>query len=575
MLTRRATFLIAAFTLLLVVSILNRMEALSLLSLSALIWIGFEWCFFRASLFAANQFESVVTRTVNGSGDDWHTIVTEQPFKVVLEGKLPTGSYGFRFLIRDTTPDTFEIIEGQNFAVVDCGSINQFRLAYEMKTSICGQSQFTGVLMEVSDHWGFFKADYFKPVHQKLTVLPFLIRPQTTTSVLKRNNLQQHVGRHRHRKSGISSELLGIRDYQPGDPPRTIAWKPTARLGKVMTCEFESEVPIRSTIIVDLAAYQFQGRPGPSAADRAIVASSSIAKLLLADRDPVAAVLMTSSGMRRIKHGGGERQLGKLLQYFMASSNPNPPLHKYTISLLVEVIFDNCVARFPELFDELFNTGPFRRSFLGLRHGRKNRVRGMLALVLEHLLKLEPGYLVRMQYDDQLMGNACLQYADKFGVLANSTTIAIDADGYSQMDWRFERQRVTKLAADALMDARSRAQDNELFVVVTPEPIDAMGVEILENSVRAAVASNHRVIFVAPQPPKLNSDVLDSNAGRILKQADKPFEAMSRKTPFSEAINRVGATFSRLDNPALMQLVAMEIGILQSGKRRGKVLRAR
>ena len=45
--------------------------------------------------------------------------------------------------------------------------------------------------------------------------------------------------------------MLDLRDYLPGDPPKTIAWKVSARRDRLITKEFESEVPVRCTLFVD------------------------------------------------------------------------------------------------------------------------------------------------------------------------------------------------------------------------------------------------------------------------------------------------------------------------------------
>src|SRR5207302_354096 len=58
-------------------------------------------------------------------------------------------------------------------------------------------------------------------------------------------------GMHRLYRPGSGSELLDLRDYQPGDPPRTIAWKVSARRDKLITKELEREVPVRCTLLLD------------------------------------------------------------------------------------------------------------------------------------------------------------------------------------------------------------------------------------------------------------------------------------------------------------------------------------
>ena len=355
MLTVRSSLILAASTCMLVLSIMYRHEPLSLFSLAFLVWIWMEWMCFQCVKFGSKQVLMGCTRSIDGNAERRVTMVADREFKIRVSGQLSRGSRGYRILIQDTVPDTFEIAVGKPFQVIDSGRCREWGFEYSTTTPICGQVSFPGLQVEFSDYWGLFRAEQFVALNQESTVLPYLIRPQTTVSVLKHNNLQRHIGHHRHKSSGVSSELQGIRDYRVGDPPRTIAWKPTARLGKFMTCEFENEVPIRSTLLVDLAAYQFQGRPGSSAADRAITSSAAIAKLLLADRDPVAAILLKSESAQRIDHGSGERQLTRLLQYLLVASNPNPPLEHFWIDDLVQLVFDNCSRRFPQLFNEQYN----------------------------------------------------------------------------------------------------------------------------------------------------------------------------------------------------------------------------
>ena len=70
----------------------------------------------------------------------------------------------------------------------------------------------------------------------------------------KRHNLLLPPGIHRFRQPGSGSELLDLRDYLPGDPPKTIAWKVSARRDRLITKEFESEVPVRCTLFVDTSS---------------------------------------------------------------------------------------------------------------------------------------------------------------------------------------------------------------------------------------------------------------------------------------------------------------------------------
>ncbi|QEG24360.1 DUF58 domain-containing protein [Mariniblastus fucicola] len=573
MLTIRTSLILGAAATGLLVGMLGRHEPLSLISLAILFWIWIEWLSFQRFKLA-NPVLQGCTRTIDGQSDSRVTMVADRDVKVRVSGTLPMASRGYRFLVHDMLPDTFQVTNGLPYSVIDSGIGSQFELAYTATTALCGKVAFPGICIEVSDYWGFFRTEHFVPIAQEPTVLPYLIRPQTTVSVLKHNNLQRHIGHHRNMSSGLSSELLGIRDYRIGDPPRTIAWKPTARLGKVMTCEYENEVPIRATILVDLAVYQFQGRPRPSAADRAIMSCAAIAKLLLADRDPVAAILLRSDSVERIKHGGGERQLTRILQYLLAASNPNPPLDHMKIDDLIKLVYENGSRRFPELFDEFFNYGPVRRNLFRLGASRADRSRRSLAVVLEHLLKWAPGTSTRMQVDDDLIRTACLKYVDKFSVVASATNVTVNPPWSDPGSWQRESREMTTKLTQTLLQANTQAKDNELFVVVAPEPFDFECEDLFVNTLRTVVAAGHRVIFVAPMVPPVQARIHDPLAAEILSEA-KTEDMRNRDSRFRDRVSQLGVAFSRIDNPELMKLVAMEVGVLQSASGRRRVLRAR
>lgn len=593
MLTAKGSFVLAVAIGVLFLSIVNWNEPLAVFGISVVLWIWLEWIWFQPLVVFSGRLLNNCTRSIDGNFDEHVTMVTDRTYDVILSGELVKRTRGYRLLIQDTIPDTFEITDRIPLLLIDSKGGDPFTCRYSMRSPMCGKMSLPGICVEVSDVWGFFRTEQFVSVEQKPTVLPYLIRPQTTVSVLKHNNLQRHIGHHRHRSSGVSSELIGIRDYRVGDPPRTIAWKPTARLGKLMTCEFENEVPIRATMIVDLASYQFEGRPGPAVGDVAIAACASIAKLLLADRDPVAAMLLTSHSTKRIDHGAGERQLTRILQYLLAVSNPNPPMDRYKITVLTKIVFENCSRRFPELFHEQFNRGPARRKLLRWRSGQAHQSRRALAVALEHLLDLEIGNSTRMQYDDESMRGACLRYVDRFTLVSNSSSVVLDPPWTVPGKWQSECRRMTKNLCRQLSEAKSRARDNELFVLIAPGPIERKSADEIKNAIKSTVAARHRVVFVAPELPVFPKTVHDPVAKRIFEKARQnpaltgggeidSYENREQREFKGDLANdfrldliSLGATFARINDPALLNIVAAEIGLLQSGKSRGTVLRSR
>jgi len=111
-----------------------------------------------------------------------------------------------------------------------------------------------------------------------------------------------------------SSELLDLRDYIPGDPPKTIAWKVSARRDRLITKEFESEVPIRCTLFVDTSQSVRIGAPGSNALARIVEISAAVAQASAGVRDLTGLCLFDGHRtVRYLRPARGARHLVQVL----------------------------------------------------------------------------------------------------------------------------------------------------------------------------------------------------------------------------------------------------------------------
>ena len=598
MLTVRSSILIFLSATGLAFGILVKQESVALTSLAILLLVWFQWVSFATMRRSNRRFRDSFRRSIDLQADATVTIVTDRSYEVELRFDLSKLRPGYRITIQDVVPDGF-VVSGLSEIVfesptkgfwpslsiggsgetesVDGQGIGQggkrsggriARLKYMVETPVCGKFVFPGIKLEIADTIGFFRSQQFIAFEQTLTVLPFLIRPQTTVSVLKHNNLQQHLGHHRHRSSGISSELHGIRDYRPGDPPRSIAWKATAKLGKIMTTEYENEVPVRATLLVDLGGYQFEGRPLASAGDRAISTAASIARLLLADRDPVAALLVNDDKTIRVEHGCGERHLAKLMQFLIRFSDTRPPLSHLRLSDLIRVVFEHALLRFPDLMDEKYNHGRLPFSLFRFRTAETDYFLRPLAVLFEHLYRLPIGTAIRLQFDNRKMREYCLRYATDYSLDSTSTSLALDPPYQDVGQWVNARNRNWLELSEKLNQLRAKAKENELFVIVAPEPHDVLSLELMESSIKKTVAAKHRCVFIAPEAPAVPTNFSDPTAARIFERYHGD-DYRRAESDLGGRLQALGVAFARIDHPEIMQMVAAEIGMLQSGARRG------
>ena len=250
MLTPRAWWFLAISLLALLVGLRSGSPALTLVPLTLLLWFGGEWLVFALRIPLAVRRLRVV-REVREERGPATTLWAGRVFEVVarLEGD---GPFRLPFVaVTDRPPFAVDLLGPPPTADGPVGRGDVLEVRYRIRCRGAGLARFEGVQVQVADLQGFFYHVAFVPGAVVYRVLPVLIEGGEPTPSLKRDNELPPPGIHRLRRPGSASELLDLRDYLPGDPPKTIAWKVSARRGRLMTKEFESEAPVRCTLFVD------------------------------------------------------------------------------------------------------------------------------------------------------------------------------------------------------------------------------------------------------------------------------------------------------------------------------------
>lgn len=197
-------------------------------------------------------------------------------------------------------------------------------LEYDFQPVAMGLLRFEGLYFVARDPLGLFTHEGFLRQPFEWLVLPPPPPPPSSTEsrapTRKRLNLFPARGVHRHLRAGSASELLDLRDYVPGDPPRTIAWKASARRRVLMTKCFESEVPIRATLFLDASSRTRRGAGGHDAYSQLGGLAIRIARALLAAHDPVGLCIIHDDGARLLPARPGGRQLTRILSRIAASA---------------------------------------------------------------------------------------------------------------------------------------------------------------------------------------------------------------------------------------------------------------
>ena len=140
-----------------------------------------------------------------------------------------------------------------------------------MTPSRVGDAWLEGFDLTVEAALGLFVVTAFIPCTLRLKALPrhYPLRQQTPL-VATRSSAQERAGATFTRRRGMSIEIRELRDHVPGDPFKHIAWSASARRGKLVSREFESDLMLSVMVLVDVSPSMFWGQPGNSRIDYAI-----------------------------------------------------------------------------------------------------------------------------------------------------------------------------------------------------------------------------------------------------------------------------------------------------------------
>ena len=130
--------------------------------------------------------------------------------------------------------------------------------------------------------FGFLRSKRTVPVEGQMTVVPRWVELRSFP-ILEPSSFPSDV-LHERARTGAGEEFLGVRDYRPGDPPRAVHWRSTARAGHLIVREYEEEVASRVAIVL---AGADTGTPPDSAFEVLASAAASIAIYALQTGHPV------------------------------------------------------------------------------------------------------------------------------------------------------------------------------------------------------------------------------------------------------------------------------------------------
>jgi uncharacterized protein (DUF58 family) len=376
MLTSRAWWFLLTVGLVLFLGILGGFQVLILVGLTLWLWFGAEWLLF--AVRARSLVRVTIEREVRDDRGAVTTLWVGHTFEVRVKVRLSGLLSLAHVALADLVPFGVEYVEGDTSVEGALSRRSPLEFRYRIRCPAPGLARFEGGRVQLADLQGFFQHTAFARGVVVLRVLPALVDGEGRTASAKRHNQLPPPGIHRLRRPGSGSELLDLRDYLPGDPPRTIAWKVSARRDRLITKEFESEVPVRCTLFVDTSNSVRVPSVGGRALTRLLDVSAGVLQASHAIRDLTGLCLFDEHGVTAVRPDRTGSHLTQMLQMLADAAALGPKAARVDPGRLAELANAFAEQVYPELMRPRVNALTFWFHRVASAPGRQRRRRTFL-----------------------------------------------------------------------------------------------------------------------------------------------------------------------------------------------------
>jgi len=556
----RAVLLIAVSGLF--AGLIRGQAAAAALSLATLFWLMLEWVWFQWRLrFQIPRL--TFQRVVNDREDSEGTLQAGRLLRAqVVIGTGGTWCHG-PFHIEDVLPENVDVEQSEHQTCCGTG----FRTAVFFWTGRvrgAGQLRLPGFRIVVQDRHGFFRSESFVECRQIFRVLPGWLEAGEHRPVIKRINAIPRHGIHRLQRAGMGSELLELRDYVSGDPPKSIAWKVSARRDRLMTRQYESEVPIRVQLFLDGGISMRVGGFGSRLLDQVCFVAASVARNAISAGDSAGLVCFDEQGLRVLGQQTGDRGFQQLLQAMADFAvNPRPQTARLTPQL-EQAALAVMGQQFPHLLNPRINYLPWSLFPVLPWRRRRQRQRGQLSSALAQHYGMTAERQMQLLLDDGLLATYSQRFLNQCGMAWLAPVVAVRGRGFHDGVARMEA------LSQAVLTAVSRAKDNEVLVILADLLESSHGIAHLIPALRLARARHHRVVCVCPTPtfrrPVGNTLELTGTSAEDLLMAAEQTRTRGLASGLHRELRRLGVATAFAGESSAIHTVLSEMDLARSGR---------
>ncbi len=187
-------------------------------------------------------------------------------------------------------------------------------LTLELRGRRLGDAWLQGFDLTAGVALGLYAVRAFSPCLVRTTVLPLHFGSGQPPIQATRAAADEQADLVHRDKRGFGMEIRELRDFVVGDPFKHIAWSASARRGKLIAREFESDLQLSVWLLVDCSPSMFWGPPGTARIDHALELAADLARTLSTGRDRVGLVLHDHEVRHLVEPGRGSAHMMRLIQ---------------------------------------------------------------------------------------------------------------------------------------------------------------------------------------------------------------------------------------------------------------------
>jgi len=221
-------------------------------------------------------------------------------------------------LVEDILPADLRIASGHNRHLIRLSKNGSYTFTYTV-TGPRGGYGFEKVRVKVNDHLAVTSREIQLEAKGQLFIFPPVLRLRHVAIRPRRTRV--YAGLIPAKAGGTGTEFFGVREYHPGDPPRTINWRASAHsMDALYSNEFQQERVADVGIVLDGRLRSNAFARGHTLFEYSVQAAAALADALLMQGNRVG-LLVYAAFLRWTVPGYGKVQRERIL-YSLAHAKP-------------------------------------------------------------------------------------------------------------------------------------------------------------------------------------------------------------------------------------------------------------